>query len=53
VGIAPDGRHFRVVGVQPQPGDPEGLIARVVRAAVLQGEQVVREGEVLVTRSTP
>jgi molecular chaperone GrpE (heat shock protein) len=51
-GEAPDGQLFRVVGAEPAPGLPDGVVARVVRAAVLRGDQVLREGEVIVTRRT-
>jgi molecular chaperone GrpE (heat shock protein) len=51
-GDAPDGRLFRVVGAEPSAALPEGVVARVVRAAVLRGDQVLREGEVIVTRRT-
>ncbi len=51
VGHPPDGRLFRVVGTQANPRLPEGVIAQVVRAAVLQGERVVREGEAITVRN--
>jgi molecular chaperone GrpE (heat shock protein) len=51
-GAPPDGRLFRVVGAEPSAALPEGVVARVVRAAVLRGDQVLREGEVIVTRRT-
>ena len=50
VGAPPDGRYFRVVGEVCVPGLPKGVVARVVRAAVLQRERVLREGEVLINR---
>lgn len=50
-GVPPDGRLFRVVGTEPTAEVPVGTIARVVRAAVLAGERVVREGEVIVRSS--
>ncbi len=49
-GELPDGRLFRVVGTHPEPELPEGVVSRVVRAAVMRGEQLVREGEVLTNR---
>ena len=49
-GEAPDGRLFRVVGAEPSAALPEGVVARVVRAAVLRGDEILREGEVIVTR---
>lgn len=50
VGDRPDGRLFRVVGTLEQPDLPEGVVARVVRAAIVRGDRVVREGEVLINR---
>jgi molecular chaperone GrpE (heat shock protein) len=50
VGAPPDGRLFRVVGAEPDPALPDGVVARVVRAAVLRGDEILREGEVIVTR---
>ena len=50
VGTAPDGKTFRVVGTAQRADLPDGVIARVVRAAVLSGGRVVREGEVLTNR---
>ncbi len=49
-GEAPDGRLFRVVGAETSPALPDGVVARVVRAAVLRGDELLREGEVIVTR---
>jgi molecular chaperone GrpE (heat shock protein) len=51
LGQPPDGRLFRVVGTQPHPSLAEGVIARVVRAAVLRGEHLVREGEAITVRN--
>jgi molecular chaperone GrpE (heat shock protein) len=52
LGHQPDGRLFRVVGTQPYPSNlVEGDVIRVVRAAVLRGEHVVREGEVITVRN--
>jgi molecular chaperone GrpE (heat shock protein) len=45
-GVPPDPRLFRVVGTEP--GHPAGVVTRVVRAAVLSGDKVLREGEVLI-----
>ncbi len=45
-----DGRLFRVVGVVERHDLADGAPARVVRAAALSGDRVVREGEVLVNR---
>jgi molecular chaperone GrpE (heat shock protein) len=47
-GQSPDGRLFRVVGSQPSPVLAEGVVTRVVRAAAVRGQQVLREGEVIV-----
>jgi hypothetical protein len=52
-GAPPDGKLFRVVGTEHAPQLAEGVITRVVRAAVLQGERVVREGAVLTNRPDP
>jgi molecular chaperone GrpE (heat shock protein) len=49
-GERPDGRLFRVVGAEPSAALPDGVVARVVRAAVLRGDEILREGEVIVTR---
>lgn len=51
-GMAADGKVFRVVGTEDQPDLPDGVIARVVRAAVLRGDRVVREGHVITNRRT-
>ncbi|HEX5754507.1 MAG TPA: hypothetical protein VFZ09_50450 [Archangium sp.] len=53
IGHIPDGRLFRIVGTQPHPSFAEGAIARVVRAAALRGEHLVREGEAIIVRNTP
>lgn len=47
----PDGRFWRVVGVQEDPNIPDGAVVRVVRAAILSGERVIREGEVITNRN--
>lgn len=51
-GGPPDGALFRVVGSEPADAQAsvDGVVARVVRAAVLRGDEVVREGEVTVWR---
>jgi hypothetical protein len=51
IGQPPEGRLFRVVGTQPHPSLSEGAIARVVRAAVLRGGHLVREGEAITVRN--
>ncbi|MDP2340271.1 MAG: nucleotide exchange factor GrpE [Deltaproteobacteria bacterium] len=48
VGAAPDPRLFRVVGTESSDEREAGVITRVVRAAVLSGDKLVREGEVLI-----
>jgi hypothetical protein len=53
LGQPPDGSLFRVVGTQPHSSLPEGVISRVVRAAVLRGEHLVREGEAITVRNQP
>jgi molecular chaperone GrpE (heat shock protein) len=45
-----DGKLFRVVGTERVPDLADGAIARLVRSAVLEGDRVVREGEVIVNR---
>jgi len=50
-GARPDGRLWRVVGSEPRPDLPAGVVARVVRAAVTRGGRLVREGDVVVSRS--
>lgn len=50
VGTPPDGRLFRVVGTQSHRDLPDGTIASVLRAAVVRGDEIVREGEVLVSQ---
>lgn len=49
-GMPPDGKLFRVVGTERMPELAEGVITRVLRAAVLRGDSVVREGAVLTNR---
>ncbi len=52
IGHPPDGRLFRIVGTQPHNSIPEGIVVRVVRAAVLRGEHLVREGQVITVRNS-
>jgi len=47
-----DGRRFRVVGTEDCEGVPPRSVVRVVRAAALRGSELIREGEVVVARST-
>jgi hypothetical protein len=51
-GQPPDGRLFKVVGAVTAPELADGLVARVVRAAVITHPDgsTVREGEVLTSR---
>ncbi len=49
VGMAPDPRVMRVVGTDPRCDLPRGVVSRVVRAALLRGDRVVREGNVIVS----
>jgi molecular chaperone GrpE (heat shock protein) len=51
LGAAPDGKHFRVVGEVASTSLSPGTVAQVVRAAILQQNQLVREGEVLVAKA--
>jgi molecular chaperone GrpE (heat shock protein) len=53
LGQPPDGRLFRVVGTESHSSLAEGSIARVVRAAVLRGEHLLREGEAITVRNRP
>lgn len=50
-GAHPDGRLWRIVGSEPRPDLPAGVVARVVRAAVTRGGRLVREGDVVVSRN--
>jgi molecular chaperone GrpE (heat shock protein) len=50
-GARPDGRLWRVVGTELRSDLPAGVVARVVRAAVTRGGLLVREGDVVVSRS--
>jgi len=45
-----DGKLFRVVGTEQLPDLADGAIARLVRSAVLEGDRVIREGEVIINR---
>jgi molecular chaperone GrpE (heat shock protein) len=49
-GIAPDGRVVRVVGTEDVADVAEGAVIRVVRAPVIAGDRVLREGEVITCR---
>jgi len=53
IGDPPDGRMFRVVGTEADSRFAEGAIVRVVRAAVLRGEHLLREGEAITVRKHP
>jgi molecular chaperone GrpE (heat shock protein) len=50
VGGEVDARTMRVVGAQTSPALPPGAIVRVVRAAIVAGNALVREGQVIVNR---
>jgi len=50
LGTVPDGKYLRVIGVEDRHEGPEGVVVRVVQAAVLVGSRVLREGSVLVAR---
>lgn len=41
---------FRVVGVEASEEVEDGMVTRVIRAAVVRGDRLIREGEVLVGR---
>jgi molecular chaperone GrpE (heat shock protein) len=45
-----DGKIFRIVAVDERLGPPDSVITRVVRAAVLRGDELIREGELIVNR---
>lgn len=49
-GVAPDGRVVRVVGTEDIADVPDGAVIRVVRAPVIAGDRVLREGEVITCR---
>jgi molecular chaperone GrpE (heat shock protein) len=50
-GQAVNGKQFRVIGTEPSAEIAPGTIVRVLRAAALRDGVVVREGEVIATRS--
>jgi len=47
---APNGKLFRIVAVDGGLGPSDSLTTRVVRAAVLRGDKLMREGELIVNR---
>ncbi len=47
VGIPVDATRFRVVGSREQDGAPSDQVVEIVRAAVLDGARLMREGEVI------
>ncbi len=51
LGVEPDGRRFRVVGSEACGDLPDGVITRVVRSAATRGDELVREGEVVINRA--
>ena len=50
IGTPLDGERFRAVGTDDQQDIEDGVVTQVVRAAVLRGGQLVREGEVIINR---
>ena len=53
-GQPPDGRLFKVVGAVQTPDLADGLVARVVRAAITSRDgATVRQGEVITSRKDP
>lgn len=50
LGQPAEGQRFRVVGTEDRPDWPEGVVTRMVRHAATRGNQLVREGEVLINR---
>lgn len=44
----PNGRIYRVVGAQPGADRPPGDVTEMVSSALLQGEELFREGQVLI-----
>lgn len=53
IGGPPDGRRFRVVDTEQRTDVPDGVVVRVVRSAASRDDRIVREGEVIVSRSSP
>jgi molecular chaperone GrpE (heat shock protein) len=51
-GEKPDGALFRVVGTVTEKDLPDGVVARVVRAALTCDGELVREGQVLTNQLT-
>jgi len=49
-GLEPDGTRMRVVGTAEGGDMLEGRVIAVVRAAITQGERLVRQGEVITAR---
>ena len=47
-GVPPDGRYFRVVGTEECGDVTPGAILKVVRAAVIRGDRLIREGECVI-----
>jgi molecular chaperone GrpE (heat shock protein) len=46
-----NGKLFRIVAVDDRLGPSDSLTTRVVRAAVLRGDKLMREGELIVNRA--
>jgi molecular chaperone GrpE (heat shock protein) len=49
-GMEVNGRFMKVVATECRDDLPDGVVTRVVRAAALVGERVIREGEVFANR---
>jgi molecular chaperone GrpE (heat shock protein) len=49
LGAAPNARLMRVAGTEPRRDLAPGLVSRVVKAAIVRGEELVREGSVIVS----
>lgn len=52
IGVPADPKLFRVVGVETSSASHKGVVTRVIRAAAVRGTQLIREGEVLVSRTS-
>ena len=50
-GRTPDARLFRIVGTESRPDMVGGAVSRVVRAAIVHADRVLREGAVIVASS--
>ncbi|PRQ06278.1 nucleotide exchange factor GrpE [Enhygromyxa salina] len=52
-GAPPQGQRFRIVGTEDDPALADGVVTRVVRSAATRGDELIREGEVIVNRRAP